>query len=73
MKNTNTNPGTFSEEALSIINMIKGDIQYYKNQLTDYYNGCENIDTETRIYYETEVIPQLEMELQHYENYYLYE
>ena len=73
MKNTNTNPGTFSEEALSMINMIKGDIQYYKNQLTDYYNGCENIDIETRTYYETEVIPQLEMELQHYENYYLYE
>ena len=56
-----------------MINMIKGDIQYYKNQLADYYNGCENIDIETRIYYETEVIPQLEMELQHYENYYLYE
>ena len=73
MKNTNTNPGTFSEEALSMINMIKGDIQYYKNQLADYYNGCENIDVETRIYYEREVIPQLEMELQHYENYYLYE
>ena len=73
MKNTNTNPGTFSEEALSMINMIKGDIQYYKNQLSDYYNGYENIDIETRIYYETEVIPQLEMELQHYENYYLYE
>ena len=73
MKNTNTNPGTFSEEALSMINMIKGDIQYYKNQLTDYYNGCENIDVETRIYYETEVIPQLEMELQYYQDYYLYE
>ena len=42
-ENININPGTFSEEALSMIAIIKSDIQYYKNQLADYYNGCENI------------------------------
>ena len=72
MKNTNTNPGTFSEEAMSMINMIKGDIKFYRNQLEDYYNGCENICIETKTYYEQELIPKLELDLEYYENYYLY-
>ena len=69
----NTNPGTFSDEALHMITMIQEDIKYYRNQLEDYYNGCENICIETKTYYEQELIPQLEMDLEYYENYYLYE
>lgn len=73
MKNTNTNPGTFSEEVRGIINDIKADIKYYKRELENYYNGDDAaIDCETRVYYETELIPKLEADIEYYENYYLY-
>ena len=69
----NNNTGTFSEEALAIINDIKQDIEMYKHELEDYYNGNDSVlDSETRVYVETELIPKLELDLEYYENYYLY-
>lgn len=66
--------GTFSDEVRGIINDIKADIKYYKRELENYYNGDDTaIDCETRVYYETELIPKLEADIEYYENYYLYE
>ena len=74
MKNTNINLGTFSQEATMIINDIKHDIEHYKHLLDDYYKGNDSVlDSETRIYYEKELIPKLELDLEYYKNYYLYE
>ena len=66
--------GVFNEEIQGIINQIKKDINQYKQQLEDYYNGDDSIiDCETRVYYERELIPRLEADIKYYESYYLYE
>lgn len=65
--------GTFSDEVQGIINQIERDIKQYKQQLEDYYNGDDSvIDCETRVYYEQELIPKLEADIEYYEAYYLY-
>lgn len=66
--------GTFSDEVQSIINQIERDIKQYKQQVKDYYEGDDTIlDCESVIYYERELIPKLEADIEYYEAYYLYE